>query len=179
MTDDTDDDHYVCELQDQRDALLKERDQLRARVNDYERRLIAVAPLEFCITYTGDAVQYVESNFWAMHQQIDQLRSELDAAKRREVAMCEALEFCEQEAHRPDCDRMVIYTKCEEALSNAPTPDLLTKKQVKPLVEALRFYKSCMWVDFTTGTEVDVKALRDDCGNRAKQALGHAKSLGL
>lgn len=186
MNNQDDDDRYVFGRQDQQDAALKERDQLRDELEKY--RGLAKS-LEGQLRSANDLVESTDT----------QLRAELDAAKRREVALIERCKdvfeniasdvYGLSECH---CDHTRGVTDCAYCASERfidwwrtqsdTAPDLLTREQVRPLVEALSdlLDAACSFHDYNIHGDC-CRTCSDltDAVERAKKAIDRAKSLGL
>lgn len=132
MNDDT---RFICELQDQRDAALKERDQLRAELGE------RVGVIDDFITACGFNVN---DGFDINSRKISALRAELEQSKRREAALMKAIAYHRQLSESwlglgSDSETLRrIQNSARDVMSEDSGRDYLSREQVRPLASHIR-----------------------------------------
>lgn len=109
----------------------------------------------------------------------DQLRAELDAARRREAAMREALVIAKKNLHWDALDNDAVLIPIRDALSMTTASDLLTREQVRPLKEALEHSPRKHTCEHVRCPDETLKTECDCWQKERTAALAYAKSLGL
>lgn len=192
MNDDT---RFIFELQDQRDAALKERDQLRAELErvtklkdtllidstDDETRIRAItAPILGQSFVDGDSFGVP-----GVVGIVERLAQELEQSKRREAVLKDALSalvsaatsFHDYNVHGDCCGTCSgladAVENAEKSLQPDAGHDYLSREQVKPLVEALEGV-----VNSACHPDVAVRSVMVPL-DPVRKALAHAKQLGL